>query len=168
MPGGLALQVRLSTDTTIQQRASVDQSFDFDLSNTGTIRLLRESCGEVNINAEGIQIKGRGRSAGRGRSGSPSDAHYKVSARDICEFQVRVRGHVYSRLRPQNYSSAPLRNAVRSRALHPISANATDGMTSNWANAPRRTAFLCWVWFRGGEAVVRPLCCGVHRVAQLI
>lgn len=91
-PGGLALQVRLSTDTTIQQqRASVDQSFDFDLSNTGTIRLLRESCGEVNINAEGIQIKGRGRSAGRGRGGSPSDTHYKVSARDICEFQVRVQ-----------------------------------------------------------------------------
>ena len=122
-PGGLALQVRLSTDTTIQQqRASVDQSFDFDLSNTGTIRLLRESCGEVNINAEGIQIKGRGRSAGRGRGGSPSDTHYKVSARDICEFQVLPQLQSGCLLKTQPSRVCARRNAVQAncRTHRPI------------------------------------------------
>jgi hypothetical protein len=47
-PSGLSVNVRVSTDTAVlNHRGSVDASFDFDLSNMGTIRLLRESCGEV-------------------------------------------------------------------------------------------------------------------------
>lgn len=68
--------------------ASVDQSFNFDVSNNGTLRLLRESLGEVNINAQGLQINGTGN---RRHDGSPSESNFQVSAKDICEFQVR--GH---------------------------------------------------------------------------
>eukprot|EP00242_Pyramimonas_sp_CCMP2087_P002092 CAMPEP_0198231590 /NCGR_PEP_ID=MMETSP1445-20131203/115283_1 /TAXON_ID=36898 /ORGANISM="Pyramimonas sp., Strain CCMP2087" /LENGTH=475 /DNA_ID=CAMNT_0043912215 /DNA_START=434 /DNA_END=1862 /DNA_ORIENTATION=- len=69
---------------SINLQASVNDSIDslnFDITNNGTIRLLRQSCGEVLVNQEGIKFCGNGKR-------SDTDTHYKVSSRDICEFQV--------------------------------------------------------------------------------
>jgi hypothetical protein len=69
---------------SINLQASVNDSIDslnFDITNNGTIRLLRQSCGEVLVNQEGIKFCGNGKR-------SDTDTHYQVSSRDICEFQV--------------------------------------------------------------------------------
>eukprot|EP00959_Pyramimonas_sp_CCMP1952_P041455 867015-Pyramimonas_sp.AAC.1 len=72
---------------SINLQASVHDSIDslnYDITNNGTIRFLRNSCGEVSINQEGIKL------AGKGYDGTDGATHYKVSSKDICEFQVGI------------------------------------------------------------------------------
>mmetsp|Transcript_37311 Transcript_37311/g.81262 ORF Transcript_37311/g.81262 Transcript_37311/m.81262 type:complete len:494 (-) Transcript_37311:329-1810(-) len=71
---------------SINLQASVGDSIDslnFDITNNGTLRFLRQSCGEVAINEEGIKFTSKGK-----RNDGTDGTHYKVSSKDICEFQV--------------------------------------------------------------------------------
>mmetsp|Transcript_38297 Transcript_38297/g.46189 ORF Transcript_38297/g.46189 Transcript_38297/m.46189 type:complete len:487 (+) Transcript_38297:237-1697(+) len=78
-------------DLQINTNANIDLTASYNslnVSDEGTLKLLSQSCGEYNINAEGLQKTG----TPPNRKGSSQDYCYKIRASDIKEFNTIGQG----------------------------------------------------------------------------